>query len=370
MKKIKKIVELFLVMMLSIFLVSCDKSGDCVRNNVSSGELKVHFIDVGQADSILVQCGNENMLIDAGNNDDENVLKTYLGNLGITEFKYVIGTHPHEDHIGSLDYIINSFKIGNVYMPKVTSTTKTFENVVTAMSKQNEKFTTPKVGDTFNIGDAKCTILAPNGTSYESLNSYSIVVKLQYKDTSFLFTGDAEKDSEEEMLKKGLDLKADVLKAGHHGSSTSSSDKFLDAVNPKYSVISVGKDNDYGHPHKETIDKFNKRGIKIYRTDESGTIVASSDGNKITFSCNSSASNSSSSKDTSSSNSQKNSSSSESKSTTKTSNNKESQIIWVSGNSAKVYHKDKTCSGMKNPTKYTLKDAKAKGLTPCSKCFE
>ena len=375
MKKFKKIVELFLVMILSIFLVSCDKSGGTVRNKVSSEELKVHFIDVGQADSILVQCGNENMLIDAGNNDDEGTLKKYLDNLKITDFKYVVGTHPHEDHIGSLDYIINSFKIGNIYMPNVTSTTKTFENVVTAASRQSEQFTAPKVGDTFNLGDAKCTILAPNGTSYESLNNYSIVIKLEYGDTSFLFTGDAETESEEEMLKKSLDLKADVLKAGHHGSSTSSSDKFLDAVNPKYSVISVGKDNDYGHPHKETIDKFNKRGIEIYRTDESGTIVASSDGKKITFNCNPSTSNStgkssSISKDTSSSNSKKDSSLSESKSSAKTSNNKESQIVWVSGNSSKVYHKDKTCSGMKNPTKYTLKDAEAKGLKACSKCAE
>lgn len=194
----------------------------------------------------LIQSGNENMRIDGGNNVDEETIKNYLGNLGITEFKYVVGTHAHEDHIGSLDYIMNSFKVGKIYFQKTTSSTKTFDNLVKVVQSKGIQFISPSVGETFNLGDA-------------------------------------EDISEKEMLKNGLDLKADVLKAGHYGSKSYSSDEFLDAVNPKYSVISVGKDNDYGHPNAETLQKFSKRGIEVYRTDESGTVVAESDGNNISF---------------------------------------------------------------------------------------
>lgn len=206
-----------------------DDSGKLTQQNNNSvtantsinGELKVHFIDFGQADSILIQQGNENMLIDAGNNDDEDTLKSYLNNLGVTEFKYVVGTHAHEDHIGSLDYIMNSFKVGKIYFPQTTATTKTFENLVKAVQNKHMQFTAPNVGETFNIGEAKCTILAPNNSTYEDANNYSIVIKLEYGNTAFLFTGDSEDVSEKEMLKNGLDLKADVLKAGHHGSKSS-----------------------------------------------------------------------------------------------------------------------------------------------------
>lgn len=390
MKYIKKLTSIFVAMVFSIVLVSCgnvpkiDSESSTVSQKDSSvsndsgtggkdskqsnkGELKVHFIDVGQADSILIQQGNENMLVDAGNNDDEDILKSYLGNLGITEFKYVVGTHAHEDHIGSLDYIMNSFKVGKIYFPNATATTKTFENLVKAVKNKGMKFTEPKVGETFNIGDAKCTILAPNGTTYEDANNYSIVIKLEYVNNSFLLTGDAEDVSEKEMLNKGLNLKADVLKAGHHGSSSSSTEEFLNAVNPKYAVISVGKDNDYGHPHKETLQKFSSRGIKVYRTDESGTIVATSDGNNITFNASPSTSNTSS---TTGNGKEKNNSDSNivnSNSSAEQANNT-SNTVWVSKNGGKVYHKDKTCSGMKNPVQMTLEEAEAEGLRPCSKC--
>ena len=346
------------------------------KNAVSlDGELKVHFIDVGQADSILIQQGNNNMLIDAGNNDDEDTLRNYINNLGIKEFTYVVGTHPHEDHIGSMDYIINSFKVGKIYFPKTTATTKTFENLVKAVQNKGMQFTAPAVGETFNLGEAKCTILAPNSDSYEDANNYSIVIKLEYGNTSFLFTGDAEDVSEKEMLSNGLDLKADVLKAGHHGSKSSSTDAFLNAVNPKYAVISVGKDNDYGHPNKETLQKFSSRGIKVYRTDESGTIVVTSDGNNITFSANPSTSNDSGTTANSSekkNNYDSNTASNNSSTLTNNSNTDHTQnssdIVWVSRNNGKVYHKDKTCSGLKNPLEYTQEEAENEGLRPCSKC--
>lgn len=261
--------------------VQQDNNSAAQNTNSVTGELNIHFIDVGQADSILIQQGNENMLIDAGNNDDENTLKNYLVSLGVKELKYAIATHPHEDHIGSMNYIINSLKVGQIYAPKVTASTKTYENLVNAVKNKAMQFKTPTVGETFYVGQAKCIILAPNSSTYDGLNNYSIVVKVEFGNNSFLFAGDAEEASEKEMLSKGLNLKADLLKVGHHGSKYSSSNAFLNAVNPKYAVISVGKNNDYGHPNSETLARLNSRKVDVYRTDIHGTVIAVSDGDTI-----------------------------------------------------------------------------------------
>lgn len=262
-----------------------ESKNNAVKNNVIvDGNLKVHYIDVGQADSILIQQNGHNMLIDAGNNADSDLVVNYLKKQGVSNLDYVIGTHPHEDHIGGLDAVIKSFTIGKVYMPKATSTTQTYKDVVSAISSKKLKITTPTVGSHFNLGDATATILAPNGSGYEDANNYSIAIKLTYGNNSFLFMGDAEDISENEILSNGQNIKADVLKVGHHGSSSSTTKTFLSKVAPKYAVISVGKDNSYGHPHKSTMDKLKASGIIVYRTDETGTIVATSDGSKITFS--------------------------------------------------------------------------------------
>lgn len=249
----------------------------------STAGIRIHFIDVGQADSILVQQGSSTMLVDAGNNDDSDLVVNYLKENGVKRIDYLIGTHPHEDHIGGLDKVIDEFDIGKIYMPKVTSNTKTYEDVLKAIKSKNLKISSPTPGFEFKIGDASCTILAPNSKEYDNLNEYSIVTKVVYKDTSFMLTGDAGSISEKEMIGKGYDLSADVLKLGHHGSSSSTTKTFLDKVNPKYAVVSAGKDNDYGHPHKTTMDKLKSRGIKLYRTDESGTIICTSDGKTIKF---------------------------------------------------------------------------------------
>lgn len=250
----------------------------------SDAPLEVHFIDVGQADSILIKAPDgKSMLIDAGNNADGPEVVSYLKKQGINKIDVLVGTHPHEDHIGGLDNVINSFDIGQIYMPKVSHTTKTFEDVLIAIQNKGLKVTTPVPGSTFDLGTAKCTILAPNNSSYEGLNNYSIVVKLEYGNTSFLFTGDAESVSEQEMLSKGYDLKTDVLKVGHHGSDSSTTQAFLDKINPAYAVIMVGKENSYGHPSKAVMDRLQAKGVAVYRTDENGTIVATSNGNSIMF---------------------------------------------------------------------------------------
>lgn len=250
---------------------------------IQTSELKVHYIDVGQADGILIENNGQFMLIDAGNNADADLVVNYLKSKGVSKLDYVIATHPHEDHIGGMDNVINTFSIGKIIMPNAVTTTKTYEDVLNAISNKGLKITAPKTGDKYTLGGASFTILAPNAAGYDNLNNYSVVIKLTYINNSFLFAGDAETISENEMINKGLDLKADVLKLGHHGSNTSTSQAFLDKVNPKYAVVSVGKDNSYGHPHKTVMDRLKAKGIKLYRTDESGTIVATTDGNIISF---------------------------------------------------------------------------------------
>lgn len=248
-------------------------------------ELEVHFIDVGQADSILIKIGSDSMIIDAGNNDDSNLVVNYIKSQGISDLDYVIGTHPHEDHIGGLDAVINSFEIDKVLMPKQKSTTKTFEDVLVAIKDKGLKVTTPKVGDTYNLGQAEWTILAPSQEENDETNNASIVIKLEYGNNSFMFTGDAEELSEMEILKTG-ELSSDVLKVGHHGSSSSTSRSFLNEINPTYAVISVGVDNSYGHPHSEVIERLTNKNIEILRTDELGTIIFSSDGNNLKYKSN------------------------------------------------------------------------------------
>jgi competence protein ComEC len=259
------------------------KPSDNASNVVVNGQLKVHFIDVGQADSIFVQQGNSNMLIDAGNSEDAQIVKNYLDQQGVKALDVVVGTHAHEDHIGSMSNIINSFKVGKVYFPKQTANTNVFKDFVFAVKNKDMQLTAPTVGTTFNIGEATATILAPNGTGYEDANDYSIVIKLTYGNTSFLLTGDAEAVSESQMVSKGLDLSATVLKIGHHGSRSSTSQSFLNKVNPMYAVISVGKGNTYGHPTQDVMDRLKTKNVQVYRTDESGTIVATSNGINVSF---------------------------------------------------------------------------------------
>ena len=245
-----------------------------------SEDLKVHFLDVGQGDSIFIELPtNETILIDASIKDASNKIINYLREENVSKIYYVFATHPHSDHIGGMSAVIKAFDIGQIYMPKAVTTTKTYENLLLTIKDKNLKIKTAKAGNTIiDTDDLKLVVLAPNQDSYESLNNYSIVLKLTYKEKSFLFMGDAETLSEKEITG---DVQADVLKVGHHGSRTSTSQAFLNKVNPSYAVISVGLNNDYKHPHQEVIDRLEKKNIKIYRTDQNGDIIFTTDGYNI-----------------------------------------------------------------------------------------
>jgi len=328
------------------------------------GELKVHYIDVGQGDSILIQQGTSNMLIDTGTNASTNSLMSYLQALNIKKLDYLVLTHPHEDHIGGADVLIKTLDIEIIYMPKVTSTTKTFADVVAAISSKGLKATLPELGSTFKLGDANCTILSPANPKSEDLNTYSIVLKIMFGTTKFLFTGDAQASNEQDMINEGYDLSADVLKVGHHGSHTSTSQIFLDKVNPKYAVISLGKDNDYGHPHKEVMVRMQAKNIPVYRTDESGTIIATSDGTNIKFNTNPG-----SYKYSGTSNSITTSASEKTTPTPNisTANQNQSVTLYTTKTGSK-YHLEGCSSLSKSKIPISLSDAKAKGLTACSIC--
>lgn len=245
-----------------------------------SEDLKVHFLDVGQGDSIFIELPtNETILIDASIKDASNKIINYLREENVSKIDYVFATHPHSDHIGGMSAVIKAFDIGKIYMPKAVTTTKTYENLLLTIKDKNLKIKAAKAGNTIiDTDDLKLVVLAPNQDSYESLNNYSIVLKLTYKEKSFLFMGDAETLSEKEITG---DIQADVLKVGHHGSRTSTSQAFLNKVNPSYAVISVGLNNDYKHPHQEVIDRLEKKNIKIYRTDQNGDIIFTTDGYNI-----------------------------------------------------------------------------------------
>ncbi len=245
-----------------------------------SDELTVMYLDVGQAESVLIKSQDEYMLIDAGNNKDGEKIVKYFKYLGITDFKYVFGTHAHEDHIGGMDDVILNFNIEHFYMSDVITTTKTFEDVLDALEEKQVKFETPKIDDEFSLGDANIKVIYV-GNDSENLNNSSIVLKLTYKNIRFLFTGDAESSVEKTILDK--DIQADILKVGHHGSSTSSSEKFIKNVSPSYAIISVGKDNSYKHPNKKTLNTLDKYNVKVLRTDELGTIIFTSDGTQFNY---------------------------------------------------------------------------------------
>lgn len=245
------------------------------------GKLSVHFLDVGQGDSIFAELPNgESMLVDAGDNYyGENIIK-YIESEGFKKIDYLVATHPHADHIGSMPYIVRNFEIGSIYMPKVSANTSLYETLLKSIKSKSLTVQNGKAGVTIVSGDDfSADILAPVKIDEKNLNNCSIVIKLSYGKRSFLLTGDAETG---EMKTIKSDLSADVLKAGHHGSKTSTTDKILKSVNPDIAVISCGKNNDYGHPDEDVLKRLKAAGCSIYRTDKHKTVVIETDGESLT----------------------------------------------------------------------------------------
>lgn len=254
------------------------------KKTADSSEMEVHFIDVGQGDATLIKASGQYMLIDAGDNDHGTAVQLYLKKQGVGKLDYLILTHVDEDHIGGADVIISKFDIGNIFIGDFPKNNKTYRELMDSMAFKNMGYSIPEVGTEFRLGDAVFTILAPNDT-YEDANNSGIALILKNGSNSFLFSGDCEEEAEADMISNGIDLDVDVYKAGHHGSSTSSSEAFLDAMTPRYAVISCAEDNSYGHPHAETMNHLRARNIRVFRTDEQGSIIAYSDGKDITWSC-------------------------------------------------------------------------------------
>ena len=276
-KLFKLILPLFIII-LSLFLYQTNDTSNY------KNQMTIHYIDVGQGDCILIQVNNKNLLIDSGPSSNRKSLLDYLENLNIKKLDYIIATHPHEDHIGNMDTIIRRYNIGSFYSPKVTHSSTTFENMISSLVDKNLKINILNRGVTgINLGEnTSVSVYSPLENLYsDNLNDYSPIIKITFLNNSFLFTGDAEISTENTVLSQNENLKCDILKIGHHGSSTSTSPDFITAVNPSVPIISVGKNNPYGHPTPEIISLLNSLNIKTIRTDINGSIIAISDGSNI-----------------------------------------------------------------------------------------
>lgn len=359
-RKLNKILcSLSIVLSLSIGLIGCGKANEIhyiddnsnLETTVDVGNSKVHFIDTGNSDSILIENNNEFMLIDAGDNDDDEKVVSYLKNQGVSKLKYIVMTHPHADHIGGMDSVIKEFDIEKVISGQGLSNTVTYEKVLKEMQNKGYKLYAPKDGEDFKLGSGTLKFYNVMNKDYgNELNNSSVVVKYSNGADDFLFMGDAEKEVEDKLKNEIGDI--EVLKAGHHGSSSSSNELFIKAVTPENVVITCGKDNKYGHPHQEVIAEFNKLGINIYRNDELGDIIFESNGNG--------------NPKTTSQNSNK----------PILDNNKDTLInenLVYFTEKGKSYHKSNKCSTLsrsKNILSDTLDNAINKGKTdPCDKCY-
>ncbi|AOR24065.1 ComEC/Rec2 family competence protein [Clostridium taeniosporum] len=254
------------------------------KNYTTTNNIVIHYIDVGQGDASLIQVNNMNMLIDSGPKESRKKILNYLNSLNIEKLDYVIATHPHEDHIGNMAKIIRNFKVDKFYAPKVENSSSSFEKMVDALKDKKLKINVLNKNTTslYLGNNTRITVFSPTKNSYDNLNNYSPVMKIQYGNTSFLFTGDAEKEIENEiLLDSNNNIKSDVIKIGHHGSSTSSTKTFIEKVNPSIAIISVGNDNKFNHPNKSVIDRLKKNNTKIYQTNKEHTIILSSNGHKI-----------------------------------------------------------------------------------------
>lgn len=279
----KKLISILLLLSMMLMLTGCppqDYTGPSEH-----GTMRVHFIDVGQADCALIECNGEYILIDGGNVADSQLVVSYLQKQGVQELLAVVCSHAHEDHVGGLPGVLAVYPTQHVYAPTRTHSSNCFDDFVYYTDQQGLEITIPEPGDYLSFGGATMTILGPVDT-YADPNNTSIVVRIDFGTTSFLFTGDMEVQAENDMIEywgESYDWHVDVLKVGHHGSDTSTGYRFLNEVMPTYGVISVGEGNSYGHPHELPMSRLEDADVTIYRTDEMGTIWATSDGKRIQF---------------------------------------------------------------------------------------
>ena len=271
------------LLLLLLLLTGCQApGGPAVTAPDEGSSFAVHYLDVGQADAALVECDGRYMLIDGGNAADSDLIYAYLKAQGASHLEYLVASHIHEDHIGGLSGALHYASADTALCPVTQGSTQVFQDLVLCLEQQGKALAVPQSGDTFDLGSARVEILGPV-REYDQANNTSIVLRIDYGQTSFLFTGDMEREAEADLLESGADLTATVLKVGHHGSDTSTSYPFLRQVMPAYAVISVGADNSYGHPSDDTLSRLRDAGTEVYRTDLQGTIIASSDGQHVTF---------------------------------------------------------------------------------------
>ncbi|MBR3894610.1 MAG: MBL fold metallo-hydrolase [Clostridia bacterium] len=322
-----------------------------VGNGSIESSFAVHFIDVGQADAALIRCTGKTMLIDGGNKEDSDLIYTYLKKQGITHLDYVVCTHAHEDHVGGLSGALTAVEsVGHVLSPVTDYDSRAFRDFVTKTEAHGRTLEIPRAGESFLLGDATVTVLGPV-KAYDETNDTSIVLRVVYGETSFLFTGDMEGPAETDLIESGASLKSTVLKVGHHGSSTSTSYRFLREVAPSHAVISVGKDNQYDHPNEEVLSRLRDAEVKLYRTDLQGDVICVSDGKNVSF--------------TTAKNSDIQ--------TNPTENDKtpSGEMQYIGNKNSKVYHLP-TCSSLPNEENRVLlstkEEAEQEGYRACGRC--
>ena len=369
-KLFQQLAALALAAALALGLAACDASSvipggsaDVLPNpavsetqnsgDLSSDSFKMHFLDVGQALSVLVECDGQYMLYDGGNVDDGSMVVAYLQNQGVEELQYVFCSHAHEDHVGGLAAALAYFPANHVYSPVTEASTTCFKNFVKYTQQQGLQVEVPAVGTVWQLGSATVTQLGPVG-QYSDTNDTSIVLRIDYGATSFLLTGDMEATAERDLVNSGANLNVDVLQVGHHGSSTSTSYVFLNAVLPEMGIISCGVNNKYGHPHEETLSILRDAGVDVYRTDLLGTIVIGSDGQNYTIRTDKTATDAE-------------------LNPTDPAAARTAQTAYIGNVNSKKFHLP-TCSNLpaeKNQILFTSYDeAIAAGYTPCSTCIK
>ncbi len=347
----KRILSILVTLLCLFSLCACDELfGAESQSGTVSGRLEVHFLDVGQADSALLLCDGESLLIDGGNSEDSSLLYSYLRNHGVKRLDCIIATHPHEDHvggiIGALSYVN---EVGTVYSPVAEDGNYFFNRMASKLKDFGVSVTVPSVGDRFRLGEAEVVFLGPVELK-DDVNQNSLVCKVNYGEVSFLFTGDAERPAEKKMLETGEDLSATVLKVGHHGSASSTCYEFLRAVNPSYAVISCERNNSYGHPDDGLLSRLKDEGAEILRTDRSGHIVFTTDGAVLSVETEKEASSAVSADET---------------------GEDGEPYMYVGNISSKKYHRP-DCSGLPSEKNtvyfYSLEEAIGAGFTPCGLC--